>query len=102
MSHYKLLVDYGITSHANKWDKVVKENSQEKIDVYWRDQINPNQAAYNEFLRMKKDNPYKSPQWCAKMTDLQTEKDLSVLSHILSHFIGYRPDMKEYEVKLVL
>lgn len=98
MTEYTYLIRYGIVKNAKQWDDVVKNNSKEKIELFVFDNIDVNNFLRKEFVaRLQLNQPIKE---ATKDIDCILEKDLNVLAKILSHFIGYEPNLDRYKVKL--
>lgn len=96
MNEYSYLIKYGIVKSASEWDRVVKNNPAEKVDIFWKDKININQVIYNEVQEMKKKG------YCVqknrRLISNMVNRDLSVLEHILSHFVGYKPKIERVTI----
>ena len=93
MNEYTLLVKYGIVKNANEWDKIVENNTKEKIDLFWKSKINLPKVLYHEFVRVSKENLSLEKE--KEKINNEINKELSVLEYVLSHFVGYKPKIKQ-------
>jgi len=96
MNEYNYLIKYGIVKSAKEWDEIVKNNSPEKIDLFWKSKICLQRVIYRKFVKISKENLFLEKERLKINNEISRE--LSVLEHILSHFVGYKPKIKQIKL----